>query len=535
MRLAVILLYFACSCQTVLFVKGGAGVGRAPASVIGELGQNVTLPCHDLAANVTPALTQWFKDGTILVQRNHSSELKPVPGHLSILDNGSLVIVGLLTIDEGVFKCQCSSKDISKVHNHTGVILQIASRPDDVTLEISPAQKLPNGTLYVPNGTTVHFKCTTPSVSHPSQTLSWILERANSSRSTLVSGNGTLIQFEELSILPSYQGEHICLVENNLSHEKIGKTLQLLVYYPPERHPQCSWREQNVSSIITLVCSWQGGYPAPSLQWDDLASLEAVLNSTEDTVEVTLNRTLLRDGQELRCTGKHVATSDGEEKFCHFTLKTPYPEGEPLVTVVEGSNVTLTCTEKQSVPPAKTIWQRTVAHLNVKPSAKYIISDLGPTFSLTIVNITKEDEGTYFCRSENPVAVRELEIYLTVKSSVSYTGGIVGMFLSILILGVGICIGMAVYSNRHRICLGYRFGFMTEERNDVLNLVDSDDEEIFQDAVPRLPALPNGHSTTLVEIHRIPSSDHEDQENTQGSQENTQQSQENQDAIIVAE
>lgn len=47
---------------------------------------------------------------------------------------------------------------------------------------------------------------------------------------------------------------------------------------------------------------------------------------------------------------------------------------------------------------------------------------------------------------------------------------------------------------------------MTGERNDVLNLVDSDDEEIFQDAVPRLPVLPNGHSTTLVEIHRIPSS-----------------------------
>lgn len=47
---------------------------------------------------------------------------------------------------------------------------------------------------------------------------------------------------------------------------------------------------------------------------------------------------------------------------------------------------------------------------------------------------------------------------------------------------------------------------MTGERSDVLNLVDSDDEEIFHDAVPRLPVLPNGHSTTLVEIHQIPSS-----------------------------
>lgn len=39
-----------------------------------------------------------------------------------------------------------------------------------------------------------------------------------------------------------------------------------------------------------------------------------------------------------------------------------------------------------------------------------------------------------------------------------------------------------------------------------MNLVESDEEHIFQDAVPRLPPLPNGHQTTLVQIHRIPSS-----------------------------
>ena len=49
------------------------------------------------------------------------------------------------------------------------------------------------------------------------------------------------------------------------------------------------------------------------------------------------------------------------------------------------------------------------------PSPKYVLSRQGPTFTLTIVNITKQDEGFYFCRSENPLMVRELEIYLTVK------------------------------------------------------------------------------------------------------------------------
>lgn len=39
-----------------------------------------------------------------------------------------------------------------------------------------------------------------------------------------------------------------------------------------------------------------------------------------------------------------------------------------------------------------------------------------------------------------------------------------------------------------------------------MNLVESDEEPVFQDAVPRLPPLTNGHQTTLVQIHRIPSS-----------------------------
>lgn len=45
---------------------------------------------------------------------------------------------------------------------------------------------------------------------------------------------------------------------------------------------------------------------------------------------------------------------------------------------------------------------------------------------------------------------------------------------------------------------------------DVMTLIDSDEEDVFHDAVPRLPPLTNGHvptpATTLVEIHCIQSS-----------------------------
>lgn len=52
----------------------------------------------------------------------------------------------------------------------------------------------------------------------------------------------------------------------------------------------------------------------------------------------------------------------------------------------------------------------------------------------------------------------------------------------------------------------FLFNRQMGETGDVLNLVDSDDEQMFQDAVPQLPPVTNGHRTTLVQIHRMPSS-----------------------------
>lgn len=46
---------------------------------------------------------------------------------------------------------------------------------------------------------------------------------------------------------------------------------------------------------------------------------------------------------------------------------------------------------------------------------------------------------------------------------------------------------------------------------DVMNLIESDEEDVFHDAVPRLPPVTNGRAsapeTTLVEIHRIQSTE----------------------------
>ncbi|KPP65839.1 V-set and immunoglobulin domain-containing protein 10-like, partial [Scleropages formosus] len=239
----------------------------------------------------------------------------------------------------------------------------------------------------------------------------------------------------------------------------------------PNHDPECYSATGNDSFHILLHCTWSGGNSTPILHWTEEQGhqwiREPVLNSSamSDILEVSLNRSKLYDGQTFKCTGHHQELV--QDRSCSLTLKQPFPEGTPMVTAVVGNNVTLKCMESTSLPPATTTWKRTVRQEDIFPSSKYVISQEGPTFRLMIINVSREDEGIYFCRSENPLQVVELEIYLTVRCN--------------------------TFSN------------IGEERNDELTLVESDEDELFNDSVTRITTTANGHATSLVQIHSFPS------------------------------
>ncbi|XP_029916925.1 V-set and immunoglobulin domain-containing protein 10 [Myripristis murdjan] len=335
------------------------------------------------------------------------------------------------------------------------------------------------------------------------------------------------------------EGTYTC--NATLQNNTIQSSVQLQVLIAPERHPECQWQPAEDPSHVWFNCSWFGAYPTPTLTWGEnhhgqgttLISHLYATNVT-DYLEVKMNRSQLFDGQTMKCVAEHPALGSGGEKTCSLTLKMPFPDGEPLVTAMEATNVTLICSETSSLPPANTVWKRGIQQEDIVSGQKYVLSQEGPVFRLTIVNVSKDDEGAYFCRSENPLGVRELEVYLTVKTSNAYTGAIIGVFIAVLIVGSAVIIANLVYSNRHRVCLGNGFGQMQEDRGDVLSLVESDDEQIFQDAVPRLPPVTNGNHTTFVQIHRIPSSEQDDSETADPSpqqQEDTVQTEEPADLV----
>ncbi|XP_033474474.2 V-set and immunoglobulin domain-containing protein 10 [Epinephelus lanceolatus] len=530
---ATVALLHLCFCATAP-VSGSDSTETALTLSPGDI---ALLPCYTVG-NVTPTVTTWMKNGREVIRGGASSpDPSPADQRLSVLHDGSLNIRGVIPGDDGTYLC--SSLLPGNIIFHARVLLQVTSGPENVSVSVSPATALANGTLTVTQGSSVSFNCS--GSSYPSQELTWAFRGASSSNTSLASTSGPWLNYRIEDIQPSAQGVYTCRAHNPVSHQAVNKSTQLLVYHAPDRHPECMWAPAQDPSHIHFNCTWFGAYPTPTLHWgedqgdQDAGWKEHIYASEEtDSLSVMLNRSVLSDGETLRCMAQHPALAPGTEKSCWFPLKRPYPDGEPMATALEGTDITLTCTEAVSIPPANTTWRKGLQQEDIIPGSKYVLSEEGPVFKLTILNISKDDEGVYFCHSENPLAICVLEVYLTVKTSSAYTGAIIGIFIAALIVGSAAVVAKTIYSSRHRICLGDGFGHMEEDRGDVLSLVESDDEQLFQDTVPRLPPVTNGRHTTLVQIHRIPSSDHEDVETSDTSpqqQEDTVQTEEPADLV----
>ncbi|XP_013866601.1 V-set and immunoglobulin domain-containing protein 10, partial [Austrofundulus limnaeus] len=456
--------------------------------VSAEPGDVVLLSCLT-GGSAAPWSTTWTKNG----QKVGDSSTNP-DGRLAVLQDGSLQFDGVKAGDEGSYLCSTSLPDSSIFKARA--LLQLTSEPSMI---IIPTVVLPNGTLVTNQGTSVGVRCTTFSTSPQQLSLTF-------SNNTLTSTSQSSLDFSVENIQRSSQGVYTCSARNANSSWTVSRSTELLVYYVPDTHPDCMWVPSQNLSDIQLNCSWFGGYPAPKLRWEEADDFQETEN-----LSVTLSVSPKSDGQTLKCTATHQLLRAGLERSCSLTFKSPYPVGNPMVTAVEGTKVTLTCTETTAFPPANTTWKKGVQteKTSIEPGPKYVLSDQGPDYKLTILNVSRDDEGCYYCHSQNQLGYKYLEICLTVKTSSSvYTGGIIGVLIASLIVGFAVIIAKVLYSKRHQICLGNDTG--DEDREDVLSLVESEDERIFQDAVPQLPPVANGRHTTLVEVHRIPSCDQDE-------------------------
>lgn len=88
-------------------------------TIIKELGESVVLECLDRPANTTVSETRWIKGGVVLATHDNFSREHTLntTRHLTILDNSSLSLSGLMTIDTSVYRCETKPKSPDTPHD----------------------------------------------------------------------------------------------------------------------------------------------------------------------------------------------------------------------------------------------------------------------------------------------------------------------------------------------------------------------------------------------------------------------------------
>ncbi|XP_007455909.1 PREDICTED: V-set and immunoglobulin domain-containing protein 10 [Lipotes vexillifer] len=441
------------------------------AVVIGEVHENITLRCGNILG--PRGLITWYRNNSepaFLLSSN--SSLPPAQPRFSLVNASSLHIEALSLQDEGNYTCW-------EVLNETRwfqVWLQVARGPYQVEVNISSTGRLPNGTLYAAKGSRVDFCCS--SSSWPPPMVEWWF-RAPDSSTEPFGNNLTASCFTLLLMSQNLQGNYTCLATNMLGGRHRKVTTELLVYSPPPSAPQC-WAELSPGLFtLQLSCRWAGGYPDPDLLWTEEPG-GVVVGMSKLGVEM-LNQPQLSDGKKFKCVGSHIV---GPElgASCVVQIRSPSLLSEPMKTCFVGGNVTLTCEVSGAYPPAKILWlsNLTQPEVVIQPSSHHLITQSGQSSTLTIRNCSQNlDEGYYVCRAENPVGVREVDIWLSVKEPVNI-GGIVGTIVSLLLLGLAIISGLLLYYSPV-FCWKVGSTFRRQDMGDVMVLVDSEEEEVEEE------------------------------------------------------
>ncbi|XP_078277878.1 V-set and immunoglobulin domain-containing protein 10 [Rhinoraja longicauda] len=363
---------------------------------------------------------------------------------------------------------------------------------EELSITITPGETLPNGTIYVIKHTKVSFNCSRRS--QQKSNISWNFIGPDSRQDIFANDEGTYSEFTLSDVGSGNQGNYTCSTNENVTKE-------VLVYHPPEGPPLC--HAESSDNDVHLFCSWTEGYPHPTFVWSSATSNVGSGDQTHgqpglnDTLILQVKGSETHDGQIFKCVGSHVAYEQRMEPSCSLLLKAPLPEAQPLVTGFEGKNITLTCRAKEGNPPPKLTWLRN-NDTEIFTNRKYIVLQEGITSLLTIQRTFKaQDEGTYICKCENPLGIKEVEILVSFNNK--NISGLVGVIAVLALLSIAAIFGIFLYRHRNLFIKRRRFW---QSGSNVFTLVDSEEEEDFAgEGSSGITSVVNHQSTESMNGH----------------------------------
>ncbi|XP_013195509.1 hemicentin-1 [Amyelois transitella] len=238
----------------------------------------------------------------------------------------------------------------------------------------------------------------------------------------------TKTYFTRRFIPPSYPFKIAINAQNQRTHEVIKRYSKPIEPQKPElvdaHHKSYTVEILDGDRIIVknntpliLACKING-YPKPTVQWKNLESGKEMPSSLS-VVEPPYEYVSILDIPIVTNNGTYVCMTNtdgaGVTKNIDVIVENS-PEERPVinkdvskVSVLQGSDVKLTCRLRAGVPMPKIMWTYLVQYSNM-----FFESDVNSS-TIIIKNVNEENAGTYKCTARNTVGADQHKIRLNVE------------------------------------------------------------------------------------------------------------------------
>ncbi|XP_060031342.1 V-set and immunoglobulin domain-containing protein 10-like [Erinaceus europaeus] len=258
------------------------------------------------------------------------------------LEGNQLLIRRLVRSDHARYTCRVSSPF---GHTEAAADVSVFYGPDPPVISVA-SDRDAAPTFYVTAGSNVTLRCS--AASRPPADITWSL--ADPAEAAVPAGPRLLLP----AVRPGHAGAYACLAANPRTGHRRRSLLNLTVADLPPGSPQCSVEGGPGDHSLRFHCSWPGGVPAASLQFQGLPDGTRVGPAPSALLAVVSAHPRL-SGIPVTCLARHMMTT----RTCTVTPEAPREVLLlPLVEETRSGKVEVALEASGCFPPSRASWAR---------------------------------------------------------------------------------------------------------------------------------------------------------------------------------